>query len=174
MKVTAQVQRSGDWWAIEVPEVPGVFTQAKRLEHVADTVADAVATMLDDVTVDDVQVDVQPVLPAGVANQVAEASRLAVEATTAAAAASSAMRLAARKLREEHLSVRDAALVLGVSHQRVSQLVESAAGVVVAPTRNAGGSIQVFDTKEAALQAGRAAASTKRVERIVRERSQSS
>lgn len=43
MKVTAHATRSGDWWAIEIPEVPGVFTQARRLDHVAAMAADAVA-----------------------------------------------------------------------------------------------------------------------------------
>lgn len=123
MKVTARVQRSGAWWAIEVPEVPGVFTQARRLEHVPAAVADAVATMRDDVTAEDVEVDVQPALPTEVAAHVADATRLAREAQAAQTAASAAMRLAVHDLREKaELSVRDTATVLGVSHQRVSQL----------------------------------------------------
>jgi predicted RNase H-like HicB family nuclease len=41
MQVTAKAKRSGDWWAVEAPEIPGLFTQAKRLDQVADMVADA-------------------------------------------------------------------------------------------------------------------------------------
>jgi predicted RNase H-like HicB family nuclease len=41
MKVTAKATRSGKWWAVEVPEIPGLFTQAKRLDQVVDMVADA-------------------------------------------------------------------------------------------------------------------------------------
>ena len=41
MKVTAKARRSGDWWAIEVPEIPCLFTQAKRLDQVVEMVSDA-------------------------------------------------------------------------------------------------------------------------------------
>ncbi len=124
MKVTAEVQRSGDWWAIEVPEVPGVFTQAKRLEHVASTVADAVATMLDDVEADDVEVAIQPVFPGGAGKHLAAALLLVEEAKAIQAAASSAIRATVAELHGElDLSYRDIGLLLGVTHQRVSQLM---------------------------------------------------
>jgi predicted RNase H-like HicB family nuclease len=45
VKVTARVRRSGAWWAVEVPEVEGVFTQVEDLADVAAMTADAVATM---------------------------------------------------------------------------------------------------------------------------------
>lgn len=45
VKVSAQVTRSGEWWAVEVSEVPGVFTQAATLAEVPTVVADAVAVM---------------------------------------------------------------------------------------------------------------------------------
>lgn len=120
MKVTAKVQRSGGWWAVEVPEVPGVFTQARRLDQVAEQVADAVATMLD---VDDLKLEVaiEPAIEASEA--VAEARAAASQASAAQSRASEAMRAAVRRLREEEdLPLRDVAVLLGVSHQRVSQL----------------------------------------------------
>ena len=43
--VTANAVRSGNWWAIEVPEIPGLFTQARRLDQAASMVQDA-ATLL--------------------------------------------------------------------------------------------------------------------------------
>ena len=43
---TAVCIRSGGWWAIEVPEIPGLFTQARRLDQVEAMVRDA-AGMLD-------------------------------------------------------------------------------------------------------------------------------
>ena len=45
-KVTAIAQRSEGWWAIEVPEIPGLFTQTRRLDQVDKMVRDA-AKMLD-------------------------------------------------------------------------------------------------------------------------------
>lgn len=40
-KVTAVVISSGDWFAVEVPEVGGLFTQASRLDEVEGMVRDA-------------------------------------------------------------------------------------------------------------------------------------
>jgi hypothetical protein len=54
VKVTANATRSGDWSAIDVPEIPGLFTQAKRLEQVADVVSDTAATLGKEI--DDVQI----------------------------------------------------------------------------------------------------------------------
>ena len=126
MKVTAKVQRADDWWAVEVPEVPGVFTQVKRLDQVAGMVSDAVATMLD-IDADDVEVTLDPVFNVALVEHVTDALRLAKEAAAAQEAASRAMRATVLELREEEkLSVRDVAVLLGVSHQRVSQLVDSA------------------------------------------------
>jgi len=126
VKVTAKVQRADDWWAVEVPEVPGVFTQVKRLDQVAGMVSDAVATMLD-IDADDVEVTLDPVFNVALVEHVTDALRLAKEAAAAQEAASRAMRATVLELREEEkLSVRDVAVLLGVSHQRVSQLVDSA------------------------------------------------
>ena len=61
MKVTAQATRSGKWWAVEVPEIPGLFTQARRLDQVVEAVADA-ASMLGH---PQVEVEIVPQLSAG-------------------------------------------------------------------------------------------------------------
>lgn len=43
--VTARVTRSEGWWAISVEEIPGLFTQARRLDQVADMVRDAASLL---------------------------------------------------------------------------------------------------------------------------------
>ncbi|NEG89801.1 type II toxin-antitoxin system HicB family antitoxin [Bifidobacterium aerophilum] len=43
---TAVCTCSGGWWAVEVPEIPGLFIQARRLDQVEEQVRDA-AEMLD-------------------------------------------------------------------------------------------------------------------------------
>lgn len=127
MKVTAQATRSGGWWSVEVPEVPGAFTQAKRLDQVADAAAAAVADLLE-LPVEDVAVEVKPALDAETAELLSEALGAAEAATKAQAAASSLMRSAVAHLRDqEHLTTRDTAVLLGISHQRVAQLAESRA-----------------------------------------------
>lgn len=35
---TARVKRSGDWWAVTVPQVPGLFTQGRTLAEIKDMV----------------------------------------------------------------------------------------------------------------------------------------
>jgi predicted RNase H-like HicB family nuclease len=42
--VTAR--RVGEWWALEVPGLPGVFSQAKRLECADEAAREAIAVML--------------------------------------------------------------------------------------------------------------------------------
>jgi predicted RNase H-like HicB family nuclease len=121
VKVTAKATRSGDWWAVAVPEVEGVFTQVKRLDQVADMAADAVALMLE-VAPESIEVEVVPEL-GDVQREVAEATAAAEEAAAAQARASSLLRSVVATLRrDQSLSTRDVALILGLSHQRVSQL----------------------------------------------------
>jgi len=118
MEVTAKATRSGAWWAIEVPEIPGLFTQAKRLDQVAAMVADA-AGMLGHPAV---EVTVEPQLTRAdqQAVEAAKAGRARLrEAETAAAAAS---RGAVARLRGQGLPVRDVAALMGISPQRVSAL----------------------------------------------------
>ena len=46
MNVNAIAVQSGDWWAIEVPEIPGLFTQVRRLDEAPRMVRDAAALLL--------------------------------------------------------------------------------------------------------------------------------
>ena len=122
MKVTAKVTRSGDWWAIEVPEVPGVFTQAKRLDQVEGMVRDAVALMTD-ARPPEIAVELIPVLPDDIEDDLRTARDLTNQAAILQAEASAATRRVVAELREnEGLSVRDVGQLLKLSPQRVSQL----------------------------------------------------
>jgi predicted RNase H-like HicB family nuclease len=131
VRVTARARRSGGWWAVDVPEVEGVYTQARRLDQVETQVADAVATMLG-MDPGAIEVILDPELPEGLANEVRSARCATQEALQAQARASQAARVAALNLSSEHLSTRDVGKLLGVSHQRVSQLIATASEVEVA------------------------------------------
>ena len=42
-----EVVQSGDWWAISVPSLRGVFSQARNLDEVPEVAREAIALMLD-------------------------------------------------------------------------------------------------------------------------------
>ncbi|MGO4205665.1 type II toxin-antitoxin system HicB family antitoxin [Rhodococcus sp. TAF43] len=127
MKVTAKAARDGGWWVVEVPEVDGAFTQGRRLDQIPAMVADAVS-LLEDVPADDVEVELDFDLGDPAALEEARQARAQVEAAARAQEeAARASRAAVAHLRHRtKLSVRDTAVVLGVSPQRVSQLDHAA------------------------------------------------
>jgi len=119
--VTANVTRAGDWWAIEVPEVPGVYTQAKRLDQVDEIVRDAVSLMTD-IPPNDIAVHVEAFLPAELRAELDHAHALVHTYSKAQEEAGAIMRRLVVQLRDDGLSVRDVGEILDISPQRVSQL----------------------------------------------------
>lgn len=118
----AVAERSGDWWAISVPELPGVFTQAKTLEKGEAMAQEAIGLMLD-VPTRHITVELKAKVPdaEGVLQNLASARRRRAEAT----AREANNLLKAAQTLTAVMSVRDAGKVLGVSYQRVSQLANS-------------------------------------------------
>jgi predicted XRE-type DNA-binding protein len=122
MTYTARARRSGAWWAIDTPELPGVYGQARRLDRVGPMARDAIALFLDvDPATLDIRVETN--LPSDLRRDVDAVGRLRAEADRLQVESSGAMRQLAHELLGRGLSVRDAAAILGISHQRVSQLV---------------------------------------------------
>ncbi len=122
MSYTARARRSGAWWAIDVPELPGVFSQARRLDRVESMARDAIALFLgvDPATP---EIRVETILPSDLRRDVDAVGRLRADADRLQAESSGALRNLTHELVGRGLSVRDAAAILGISHQRVSQLV---------------------------------------------------
>jgi len=125
---TARCRRVGDWWAISVPELKGVNTQARRLEKVDAMARDAIALFLD-VAANSFDIKLEPILPRDLQKKVGrarkvrgEAEALQAEAVTVSAA------VAADLVQRAHLTVRDAGRVLGLSHQRIAQLLKASTG----------------------------------------------
>ena len=121
---TALAERGDGWWAITVPELRGVFSQARRLGRVESMARDAIALFLD-IPADSFEVTVREVIDP-------EADVLVAEAIQARADAIEHQRIAARKSREAvrtldrlGLPQRDIGRVLHLSHQRVAQLLTS-------------------------------------------------
>ena len=115
--------RSGTWWAMTIPELPGVFSQARRLDQVEAMAREAIAMMLDVGTDQIGQIEVEIVTPAPAAALIGTMHDALDTAREATETAASARREAAKALRADGLPMRDVGRLLGLSHQRVSQIL---------------------------------------------------
>ena len=114
-------------WMADIEGLP-VHTWGRSLAKVKQYAVEALALHLD-VPEDEVSGRItfrRPQLPAPVLESLEQADTAKTDAEGAAARAAEAKAAAARALvRDAHLSMRDAAEVLGLSHQRVQQLLAS-------------------------------------------------
>ncbi|WP_410792906.1 type II toxin-antitoxin system HicB family antitoxin [Kribbella sp. C-35] len=121
------VSRDDRWWMVAVPELGGV-TQARRLDEVERMAREYIAVSTDvplskvSVEVAGIEADGQDLLEAkklvdGLRRRAKDLEALVAELT----------REVASVLTDASVPVRDVSSVLGVSHQRVSQLVQAAA-----------------------------------------------
>jgi predicted RNase H-like HicB family nuclease len=113
----ATVTREGKWWAVVVKDIPGycVVTQGRDLPDAEFMARDAVALALE-IPIEDVAVRLHV---SGMDEGLAELARVRV-------AAEEGQRLVAslaQQLIDQGVSLRDAGLILNLSHQRVGQLV---------------------------------------------------
>jgi DNA-directed RNA polymerase sigma subunit (sigma70/sigma32) len=123
---TAECQRSHGWWAIRVPEVRGAFSQARRLGQVERMVRDVVALALE-VEPDSFDVRLEVTLPEPSRRALEQARELRHEAQLAAASATRATVEAARSMIDsDGLTIREVGQLLGLSHQRIAQLMRQA------------------------------------------------
>lgn len=127
---TAVCRRVGDWWAIDVPQIRGVHTQARRLDQVEAMARDAIS-LLRDVPADGFDVTVEPHLDEEAEQTVAASTDATRRARQATEEARRLQREAATTLLTTcGLTVRDAGVLLHVSPQRVSQLARKPAKTV--------------------------------------------
>lgn len=116
--VTARVTRSDGWWAVSVDEIPGLFTQARRLDQVADMVREAGSLLGVDVGA----VEVAPILDSDSQRMLEELEAARKEAEERQRISSGLTREVIRRFRDEGLTLRDIASLVGLSQQRVAVL----------------------------------------------------
>ncbi len=121
---TVRARRVGGWWALDAEGLRGVHTQVRRIDQAEDMARDAIAGVLD-VAPGSFEVVVVPEVPDTVRAIVAQATKARSQAAHAQAEAAHLTRKAAQQLVGEGLTVRDAGALLGISHQRVAQLLQS-------------------------------------------------
>jgi predicted RNase H-like HicB family nuclease len=123
VKYRVQVERdeSGAWNA-RVPDVPGCHTYGRTLRQLRQRVPEALSLWVDDAERAELDFHIQ--LPAGMRSQVRSAIAVRERAARAQEEAQRDLASAARELTSRFgLSLRDAADLLGLSHQRVQQLI---------------------------------------------------
>jgi hypothetical protein len=121
-----EVERDGRWWIITVPELDQV-TQARRVNEIEDMARSLIAVSTD-APLADVQVQVVSIVIPGVGDILSTALHiedLRQRAEDLETQAAEAAKQYARDLTREGVPVRDAATLLKVSPQRVSQLANS-------------------------------------------------
>lgn len=117
---TATAAREGQWWVIDVGGV-GV-TQSRTLAEAhtwAQGLIEAVTGKAD------ADVTVTPSLPDGTIDRVRHAQTVMARADADRRDAADEIREATRSMRRSGMSQKDVAVVLGVSRQRVAQLLKA-------------------------------------------------
>ena len=110
-----------NWWLVRVPSIPGCHTQARTIEQGMRRIAEALE--LYDVDAKKVRLVREVELPKEAQKAVERTAVARQRAEEEQARAQSALRAAARRLADLGVSLRDAGELLGVSHQRVQQLL---------------------------------------------------
>ena len=121
-KYTAMARRSGRWWAINVPELDGVFSQARRLDGIELMARDAIALMLD---VDPASFDIDVIenLEPLTEDQLEDVRAVREAAAAMQRRANGKTREFVMDLHRSGYPLRDIAHLVGISHQRVAQLL---------------------------------------------------
>lgn len=117
---TAVAERDGRFWFLRVVGRPELVTQTVRLDQAEDMVRDLIATW-DDVPADSIDVRIEPRVDKIIDEATDALWRVRLVESVGAALSRS---LAVELVRDRDLSMRDAGKVLGLSHQRVAQLIE--------------------------------------------------
>lgn len=124
---TASARRSGGWWAISVDGLPGAHSQVRRLDQAEAMAREVIAHVLD-TPGDSFDVLVTPELTRPQRAALNDLERAKANYAEAAAEMTRRQReVAGLLVKKDGLTVRDAATVLGVSFQRVSQLTSEMA-----------------------------------------------
>ena len=119
------VVRDEGWWIMHA-RIPRtiIYSQAKRVDDVEPMIRDAIAGVLD-VDSESFAIELTFVLDSDVLDQVARAREVSLEAAEVQERASRESRAAVQALRKEGLTLKEAGFFLGVTPQRVAQLLNS-------------------------------------------------
>lgn len=106
---------------MDVPEVDGLFTQARRLDQIPAMVADA-GELLTGIPAAEFEVTLDYDFDPAARREIEEVKQLNAAAQRAVDEASRQSRAVVHDLRQRGLSVREIGVMLGITPSRVSQL----------------------------------------------------
>lgn len=121
--VTAE-RGQGPIWVLQCQQFPGAISESRRLAD-ADRLMREAISYVAEVDPDTIEIDLQPILPGDLEAEIQHARAAVTDAEQRQRAAATLSRKAARDLKSVDLTGADIATVLGISPQRVSQLVNS-------------------------------------------------
>jgi len=119
---TAHCEWDGHNWTATVEELPGGFTQAKRLELIPGRVVEVVKLM-DGTVIEPADVTLVPHLADDVADDADAVARLRADLEEIQRALADRQPRVIRRLRATGLTIRDIGTIVGLSPQRVHQLL---------------------------------------------------
>jgi DNA-directed RNA polymerase specialized sigma subunit len=120
MEVKALCEREAEGWAVEIPEFKNLHLSAKRLDKVEAMVKEA-AKNYGVTDTCDVVIKIIATMP-GIICDMESAQEKMKLASKLQDEASQEIREVVKKMREQGLTMRDIAVLLGVTPQRVAQL----------------------------------------------------
>ncbi len=120
MEIKAKFERQADGWRVEVPQLGNLVTTAKRLDKATEQIKDLAEAATGESRCD-IIIKVEAVMP-GIICDLESAQEKSREAARLQDEASNEIRDVVSRMRDEGLTMRDIAVLLGVSPQRVAQL----------------------------------------------------
>ena len=121
MEIKAHFERSADGWIVDVPSLNNYKTTAKRLDKATEQIK-ILAEAATGESKCDIIVKVEAVMP-GIICDIESAQSKMRDAAKLQEEASNEIRDVVSRMRDEGLTMRDIAILLGVTPQRVAQLV---------------------------------------------------
>jgi len=121
MQISVQCERQGENWLVSAPELNNFTTIARRLDKAKDLVESRAREIYGN-QICDVVVKVNADMP-GIICDIEAAQQKMLEASRLQEEASSEIRDVVQRMRRQGLTMRDIAVLLGVTPQRVAQLV---------------------------------------------------
>lgn len=123
---TSVAHREGRWWVVQCDQLPGALSQVTRLDKAEEAQREAIAFVAR-TSPDLVSVQVRASISPEVDQVVGETRQLKEEIAEAERRAMIQSRAIAGRLADESYSLREIGFILGVSHQRVGQLLQERA-----------------------------------------------